>query len=64
LRFERGQRKTTNILGPSVTRTRLELTTFQIQVNDRVKNLGSKRVNINNDDIDGSLVQFNGYFLT
>jgi hypothetical protein len=65
LRFERRQRKTTNILGPSVTRTRFELTTFQIQVTDWVKKIGSQRVNINNDDdIEGNLVQFNGYLLT
>jgi hypothetical protein len=65
LRFERRQRKTTTILGPSVTRTRFELTTFQIQVSDWVRNLGLQRVNINNDDdIDSSLVQYNGYLLT
>jgi hypothetical protein len=68
LRFERRQSETTNILGPSVSRTRFELTTFPIQVRsvtDWVKKLGSQGVNINNnDDIDVNLVQFNGYSLT
>ena len=50
LRFERRQRKTTNILGPSVTRTRFEQSTFQIQVTDCVKKLGLQRVNISNND--------------
>ena len=69
LRFERRQRKKTNILGTSLTRARFELTVFQIQVGsvtDSVKKVGSQRVNINNndDDINTNLVQFNGYSLT